>query len=664
MKTDNEVRGSKCTSTMEAPSAKGPSWRTYIIGAIAVAVSVVFVTQAEVVLSTVRIGYLQLPPVAIALVLFIVALRKLLPVLRLSSSEILLVYCMTLVGVMVSSHGVVEKLVPGLVSLNYFNNANNGWHALFDPHISPSLVPYDPNNGHVQAVTEGYYARLQRGVSVPWIHWVSPIFYWAILVFLVVFSFLCLSAILRKQWVENEHLSFPLAQIPVAVVGDGSKSLFSNRLTWMGIALPVLVFGVKMAHQIWPTVPDIPVSYVLNDFMPVPWNGVFYTPLTLSFAAVGMMYLLPVDILFSIWFFFLFTRAQQLGAISFDVATPGMPTMPTLLFTGFQTLGAYLVITGTLFWAARPHLRRVWASAIGREQCDDSNEMLPYRFAVFGLIISLVCASLWLWIMGMSWWLAAGELIVYVFVIALVMARSTAEAGMLMTETTFRPVDIVRIFAPIHSLGPSNLTMLAFCDNLFTRDLRGLVLTGFMDSSKIVDATKYSRRHLTKFLVVGVVLAFFIAVALNISIPYHKGANTMDPYLETQSPTFFWNDYSQYMKPGAVSATDSSWQIPWGVAIGVVVTLFLSIMRSRFFWWPLHPLGYALAGSWTTVVFWFPCLIAWVLKSLTIRYGGLTFYTRARPFFIGMIVGEFCFAVFSVIMNMVFHVTPPAFPWT
>ena len=56
--------------------------------------------QAEVVLSTVRIGYLQLP------------------FLKLSDTDVLLIYCMVLVGVLVSSHGVVEKLVPGLSSLN------------------------------------------------------------------------------------------------------------------------------------------------------------------------------------------------------------------------------------------------------------------------------------------------------------------------------------------------------------------------------------------------------------------------------------------------------------------------------------------------------------------------------------------------------------------
>jgi len=657
----------KETAVQETPApvrAQAPgSWKALLIGAVCVAVSVYFVTLAEVVLSTVRIGYLQLPPIAIAMLLLVLALRKLLPFLKLSASDVLLVYCMVLVGAMVSSHGVVQKFVPGLVSLNYFGNAGNNWHGLFDPHIQARLVPYNPGGGLTQPVSQDYYAALPRGMAVPWDLWIRPVLNWAVLIFLVMFAFLCLTAILRKQWVEREHLSFPLTQLPLAIMGEGEKPLLRNPLTWLGVLLPVAVFGMKLLHQISPPFPDIPVLFVLNEYLPVPWNSVYYIPISISFAAIGMMYLLPVDILLSIWFFFLLTRVQQLGAIAFDVATPGMPTMPTLLFTGFQTLGAYLVIAGYLIWVARPHLAHVWAVALGRARGDDSEELLPYRVAILGLFGALIGASTWLWLMGMSWWLAGGELVVYVFVIALVMARSTAEAGMLMTETTFRPVDLVRIFVPVHSLGPANLTMLAFCDNLFTRDLRGLVLTGFLDASKIVDHTRFSRRTLARALAVGVALAFVIAVALNISIPYHRGANSMDSYLEKASPTFFWNDYSQYMS-GATPATDTSWQIPVGALLGVVVTVFLVVMRAAVYWWPLHPLGYALAGSWTTVIFWFPCFVAWVCKSLSIRYGGMTFYTKARPFFLGMILGEFCFAVFSVLLNMVFKVTPPAFPWT
>ena len=104
--------------------------------------------------------------------------------------------------------------------------------------------------------------------------------------------------------------------------------------------------------------------------------------------------------------------------------------------------------------------------------------------------------------------------------------------------------------------------------------------------------------------------------------------------------------------------------------VGVVVTLFLTAMRAAFFWWPLHPLGYALSGSWSTIQFWFPCLIAWVFKSLILRYGGMALYQKARPFFLGMVIGEFGMAVFYVLLNVLsawltpqHKFPPPDFPW-
>ena len=52
-----------------------------------------------------------------------------------------------------------------------------------------------------------------------------------------------------------------------------------------------------------------------------------------------------------------------------------------------------------------------------------------------------------------------------------------------------------------------------------------------------------------------------------------------------------------------------------------------------------------------------------MLKGLTLRYGGFTLYRAARPFFLGLIAGEFGMAVFCSLANLFFHVPAPPFPW-
>ena len=80
--------------------------------------------------------------------------------------------------------------------------------------------------------------------------------------------------------------------------------------------------------------------------------------------------------------------------------------------------------------------------------------------------------------------------------------------------------------------------------------------------------------------------------------------------------------------------------------------------------WPFHPLGYVLCTSWTVLSYWFPMLVAWVIKSLVVRYGGMRLYTGLRPLFLGLIFGEFTAMVIWTLINMFWKVPAPFFPWT
>ena len=107
--------------------------------------------------------------------------------------------------------------------------------------------------------------------------------------------------------------------------------------------------------------------------------------------------------------------------------------------------------------------------------------------------------------------------------------------------------------------------------------------------------------------------------------------------------------------------------MPVFFGVGVVVTLLMTLHAGRtFFWWPLHPLGYTLSGSWSTIEFWFPCLLAWGCKSLVLRYGGMRVYGRARPLFLGMVLGAFGMALLFVLLDAVSpedKIPVPPFPW-
>jgi hypothetical protein len=79
-------------------------------------------------------------------------------------------------------------------------------------------------------------------------------------------------------------------------------------------------------------------------------------------------------------------------------------------------------------------------------------------------------------------------------------------------------------------------------------------------------------------------------------------------------------------------------------------------MRNLFLWWPLHPAGYALAVSYAMDYFWFNFFIAWVIKGLLIRYGGMRAHNIAVPFFLGLILGDYTMGSLWSILGAVMDV--------
>jgi hypothetical protein len=86
---------------------------------------------------------------------------------------------------------------------------------------------------------------------------------------------------------------------------------------------------------------------------------------------------------------------------------------------------------------------------------------------------------------------------------------------------------------------------------------------------------------------------------------------------------------------------------------------FLAIMRSRFVGWPFHPAGYLVAGCFGLMRLWLPVFMAWAIKAIILRYGGLRGYRAALPFFIGLVLGEFALGFLRTVLDGAFGLYLP-----
>jgi hypothetical protein len=78
------------------------------------------------------------------------------------------------------------------------------------------------------------------------------------------------------------------------------------------------------------------------------------------------------------------------------------------------------------------------------------------------------------------------------------------------------------------------------------------------------------------------------------------------------------------------------------MGVGMAFTFAMMLMRTRFLWWPFHPVGYALSMNFGIDYIWSCLLISSILKWIVLKYGGISGYRKALPFFIGVVLGEYC----------------------
>lgn len=653
-----------------------PRLRAFVVGIPLIIGLSMLSVYADMVSKVVQFGVLQFAPPAVFALFFLALLNKgLMKWFKrewLSAADLTVIYVMGLISVLVSTRGIIEKLIPPLIYLPYFAKPENKFNELLTHNLPAWAVPFVPtgNLSPSPPVVSGYW---EGSGAVPWAAWIGPLFTWFVLWCCVAGVFLSLATILRRQWMDNEQLRFPLTALPLAIirddVGTGSAAggkpepFFTNRLMWMGAAVSVFVFGMNGMHANFPDWPQLVTEMSMSAyFSEKPWNQMDYMHIYISLAAIGFLYFLPADLLFSLWFFFLLTRLQDVVSVMFGGVPTGIGTHNARIWTGFQAAGAYLVLVGAQIRIGWPYFKQMFQTAMGKKVLDDSGEMMSYRTALLGISLGFAGIILWLSVAGMNPFLAIAQMGLFIFFISVIMSRAVVEAGFLMTETSFLPAHLIGLFVPMPNLGAQNLTMLGLTNATFVRDMRGVLLSPFLDGQKIAKELNVRPRSLLMPIAIALVVAFVTASAFFLHLNYTQsgGGLGLYSYSETGNASNMFNGAAGFIQGQTTPHDATAWG---GLVVGVIATAAMVFARSMWSWFPFNPLAYAIAPTWSMIVLWFPALVAWIIKSLIMRFGGAETFRKFAPFMLGLIAGEFGMAVFFSIMNIWRGWSTPSFPW-
>jgi hypothetical protein len=368
---------------------------------------------------------------------------------------------------------------------------------------------------------------------------------------------------------------------------------------------------------------------------------------------VGLTFLLPTQLAFSCWFFFLFTRLELVAtaAMGFQMTGDSFP------YVQQQGAGAYLGFAAMSLWMARRHLAAVWRQAIHGDGEPDADEPLSYRTALLGAALGSLGVWAFLALMiGMNPVVAAAYLILLGGLV-LCVSRLRSEVGLPSIE--------------LYQHGSDEMLTKAFGTSAFSRrDLTGFSLLFFfnrthrqfpmmhqLDQLRVGKQAKVEMRRFAGALLLatmlGTVCAFWGLLHTLYTVGLASGKMTgpagwafgNDPWNKLYS----WIQSPRPPDPGAVAA--------YGVGFGA--TLLLAWLRTAFLWWPLHPAGYVVGASFSLMRLWLPLFTSWLLKSLILRYGGLKGYRRALPFFMGLVVGEFTAGFIRTLLDLSFGLYLP-----
>jgi hypothetical protein len=536
----------------------------------------------------------------------------------------------------------VPSLVGGLVATisapHYFASAENQWPTFVLPYLKDWLAPSDENF----AVT-WFYQGLPAGLSAPIQDWVVPLFWWVSFVAVIFLACVALGVIFRRQWVEHERLAFPFAEVPLGIVREAQGGrLLRNRLFWVGFAITFTLVMWNVVGYFAPSLPRINVMFgypsiaTARDFPPI------YTKL--DFYIIGFAYFTPLNILLSLWLARLLlilqsgiSRRLGLGAGSLDQDID------------WQNFGGLLVFVLWGLWMARHHLRQVFRTGLRWERsADDERGLLSYRTAVWIVIFAFLYLTGWLMRTGMD--LVVALLFLGVsFVLYMGMAKIIAMAGLVAVKAPTEAGDMVASF-----LGTTRFdapTRLSLNMMMAVNDVyKGFTMPAAATAARLGEEVPRSQHTIGKAIILGGLIALLVGIAWNIHMGYQDGAQNYEYWSFNVANTDPYNNTVVQ----ALNPKGTQWAPVRYLFLGALIVAVLSAALYRFSWWPIHPIGFTVASTWTIEVSAFSLFLAWFLKMVVLKVGGIQLYRRSQVLVLGAMAGYSLGIGIGILVDIIF----------
>ncbi len=605
-------------------------------------------------------------------------LSRFAPRYALTSGEVAVAFTMALVSCALPSSGLMRYL-PGALTGPFFYAAERGENlALLDSlqlprWLFPRFEGRTMREWASDPIAWGFHERWSGDGPIPFSAWVRPALTWGILLFALYGALVCMVLIVRRQWFENERLSFPLAQIQLALVeqpapGHWFNSMLRARGFWIAAGCVFALHAYNGMSNYFPRyVVRIPVAYSVHDlFSEPPWVylDTKIKDCAIFFSALGVTYFLPGPVAFSLWFFYILANVHRMWLGTYAGDPDNFPRQWS------QHFGGILAYAIAILWIGRLHWRLVVRQAFRGERAGEPRgRYLSYRTTFWGLIGCTIVMIAWLTLAGADLF-GAVVMVLLLLLLFLLITRIIGESGLIhgqMQTAITKPWSLLGLAGWTHPVSTETY-YLGSTVNAMHYDFREPLPVYASHAIKVVDQTTddvapdvSGQRRFGRRLVGLIFLALLVGYAVSFtSMLWTEYTYSVTQDQAAKHPINDWgardNPKIQILDNTAAYARGqprATHNVAGHISFGFVFTALLSWLKLRFTWWPLHPVGYLMVMTFPSAHLWFSILLGWLCKSLIVRFGGARLYTSAKPFFLGLIVGESAAAGFWLIVGIV-----------
>lgn len=570
-------------------------------------------------------------------------LKRFWPAKVLNRNEQIIVFFLVFTASTIPAWPFSSYWIGGITGPYYNATTENQWAELFFQYL-PSWLIVQNEQQALSWFFEGIPDSRPPVLGIIRNAWTIPMIWW-ITFFLAIFVVGASAMVmLRKQWVEHERLTFPLAQIPLILIeeeeGRALPAVMQSKLFWYAFGITLFIFLWNIVGFFnW--VSSIPIG-PLHNFNVVLARSFPAIPVKFNFLVAGVGYFTNLNVLFSIWVFFVIMTIQQ-GIMT----RLGVPRAFAVVKS--QHSGGFLVFALYALWAARRHLKDVLMKALGKApHVDDSKEFFSYRMATLGVLGGITYIVCWLYASGMSLGIIAfmmgSLLIMFVGV-----TRIVAETGIVFLDLPFETHDFTVAVIGSGSIGTRDLTNLAIA-NTYARNWRTLGMCSMGHIAKVDDQLGGTGKGSFKSIIAVLAMSIVVALIFTLYLGYNHGgaAQFFEPAFTNGTKLPYDNLVKWINNRDVITGPEF-----WFMVFGAVVTTLLIQAHHRFTWWSLHPIGFTVVLTPGMASSAFSLFVVWCVKALLLKIGGIQLYRKAIPAVMGMLVAF----VLGVFLSYVADVT-------